>query len=380
MASQQVFGGDQVSAVVLDQGAAWTRVGWDGDDLPRQTELTQFAERDGQRMFGDDQVYLLRPNTEIANPMQDSCIANWDAVEELWDFVLRNEAAEDSPLLVTDQLWNSNDNRQRTLEYALEKRQHVAAYIAKSSVCALFSSGRPTGLVIDVGSQTASAVPIVDGFPLYRAARKSRTAGQALNRKIAGLLGEIGLKRTVEGLTPSFIDLQRQRVFDEFKESMVQVSDMPLSDASQASMRSFELPDGSTIDMGRERLILGESLVSPDPAIQDGWSLGGTTRLAIDAINSCDVDIRSSMATNVVVCGGTTLTQGFTERLNQDLSRAFPSFKIRLYASGNLGERKNASWLGGSILASLGTFHQLWVSKKEYDEVGVEQLLSKRFA
>lgn len=380
MASQQVFGGDQVSALVLDQGAAWTRVGWDGDDLPRQTVLTQFAERDGQRIFGDDQVYLARPAKEVFNPVQDSCVSDWSAIEDLWDFVLEKEKAEDSPLMITEQPWNTNENRQRTLEYALEKAQFVATYLAKSPVCALFSSGRPTGLVVDVGMQTASAIPIVDGFPLYRASRKSRVAGQALNRKIAGLLGEISLKLPVEDLTPSFVDLRRQQVFDEFKESLVQVSDFPLNDASQASQRSFELPDGSKIDMGRERLVLGESLVSPDPAIRDGWSLGGVTRLAIDAIQSCDVDIRSTMATNVVVCGGTTLTQGFTERLNQDLSRAFPSFKIKLYASGNLGERKNASWLGGSILASLGTFHQLWVSKGEYDEVGVDQLLSKRFA
>jgi actin-like protein 6A len=33
-------------------------------------------------------------------------------------------------------------------------------------------------------------------------------------------------------------------------------------------------------------------------------------------------------------------------------------------------ERKSSSWLGGSILASLGTFNQLWISKKEYEEVG----------
>jgi actin-related protein len=35
-------------------------------------------------------------------------------------------------------------------------------------------------------------------------------------------------------------------------------------------------------------------------------------------------------------------------------------------------------WIGGSILASLGTFHQMWMSKKEYEESGV-RLLSKKF-
>ena len=33
-------------------------------------------------------------------------------------------------------------------------------------------------------------------------------------------------------------------------------------------------------------------------------------------------------------------------------------------------ERKFAGWLGASILASLGTFHQLWISPREYEEHG----------
>jgi hypothetical protein len=33
-------------------------------------------------------------------------------------------------------------------------------------------------------------------------------------------------------------------------------------------------------------------------------------------------------------------------------------------------ERKYSVWIGGSILASLSTFEQQWISKQEYDESG----------
>ena len=33
-------------------------------------------------------------------------------------------------------------------------------------------------------------------------------------------------------------------------------------------------------------------------------------------------------------------------------------------------ERKYSVWIGGSILASLSTFQQMWISKQEYDEAG----------
>lgn len=33
-------------------------------------------------------------------------------------------------------------------------------------------------------------------------------------------------------------------------------------------------------------------------------------------------------------------------------------------------ERRFGVWIGGSILASLGSFQQLWLSKAEYEELG----------
>jgi len=33
-------------------------------------------------------------------------------------------------------------------------------------------------------------------------------------------------------------------------------------------------------------------------------------------------------------------------------------------------ERKYSVWIGGSILSSLSTFQQMWISKEEYDESG----------
>jgi hypothetical protein len=33
-------------------------------------------------------------------------------------------------------------------------------------------------------------------------------------------------------------------------------------------------------------------------------------------------------------------------------------------------ERKYSVWIGGSILAPLSTFQQMWISKEEYDESG----------
>jgi len=42
-------------------------------------------------------------------------------------------------------------------------------------------------------------------------------------------------------------------------------------------------------------------------------------------------------------------------------------------------ERKYSVWLGGSILASLGTFQTMWITKGEYDESGPNIIHRKCF-
>lgn len=89
------------------------------------------------------------------------------------------------------------------------------------------------------------------------------------------------------------------------------------------------------------------------------------------AMRDVDIEIKQHILNNVVVTGSGSLLYGFNERVNIELSNVFPGPRVRLTAPGNSIERRYASWLGGSILASLGSFHQLWISKKEYEEHGM---------
>ena len=71
-----------------------------------------------------------------------------------------------------------------------------------------------------------------------------------------------------------------------------------------------------------------------------------------------------------MLTGGGSLLSGLHKRLHWEVLTLVPaSFKPRLLVASPL-ERQFSAWIGGSILASLGTFQQMWVSKAEYDELG----------
>lgn len=59
---------------------------------------------------------------------------------------------------------------------------------------------------------------------------------------------------------------------------------------------------------------------------------------------------------------------GIADRMQKEIVALAPSsMKVKVVAPL---ERKYSVWIGGSILASLSTFQQMWVTKQEYDESG----------
>lgn len=210
---------------------------------------------------------------------------------------------------------------------------------------------------------------------------------------------------------PSYRRYLEDRVLTHFKESVVRVwpgpGEIPAAPAAAAAAqgednttaappRAFEFPDGRVHEFGPESFyravepVFNSSAYIADAdadadAAEDGTgsSSAATTAefpaptpeqtipaLIRGALDNVDVDVRPHLLANVVVTGATSLVPGFNDRLNHELTNMYPGARVRITAAGNTAERRFGAWIGGSIVASLGTFHQLWISKMEYDEHG----------
>jgi len=99
-----------------------------------------------------------------------------------------------------------------------------------------------------------------------------------------------------------------------------------------------------------------------------GMEADGVDKLLFKSINDCDVDVRRELYSNVVLSGGTTMFKNIDARVKLELERLAPaSIDIKIMAPP---ERKYSVWIGGSILSSLSTFDEMWISREEYDEAG----------
>ncbi len=71
------------------------------------------------------------------------------------------------------------------------------------------------------------------------------------------------------------------------------------------------------------------------------------------------------------------LFAGLDHRMMKDLTSLVPSgTKVKVIAAP---ERKYSVWIGGSILGSLTTFSEQWISRAEYDECGASIVHRKCF-
>merc|ERR1712154_47500 len=91
----------------------------------------------------------------------------------------------------------------------------------------------------------------------------------------------------------------------------------------------------------------------------------------LEAMDGCDVDIRTQCMRVVVVCGGQSMLKGLVERLGKELSCTVPfSYRFKLQFNDTPRERLFSPWLGGSILSSTSHFQNMWITKEEYQEIG----------
>eukprot|EP00928_Gymnodinium_smaydae_P073031 TRINITY_DN562_c0_g1_i1.p1 TRINITY_DN562_c0_g1~~TRINITY_DN562_c0_g1_i1.p1 ORF type:complete len:451 (+),score=120.58 TRINITY_DN562_c0_g1_i1:159-1355(+) len=383
---------DEQDVIVMDNGSGYLKVGFSGEDAPRAVLPTAVAttilddaredehsaaadnaaQKKPQAFYGEEAV-AQKGNAHITWPVQRGEIQlnmpSKEAMESLWEHAFHTHLGleqEELPIIIADPMplgQSSYAARQWMAEVMFEKLKVKSLAIFNTAVLSILSTGRTRGLVVEMGEGLTQAVPVFEGYAIPHAIFKMEVAGQDITSKVQQVMeSQDGREYAADWSVMKALKEKVCAVAPDMKHVALGI------DNADEEARSFELPDGKIIKVGSDIRLGGPEIIfgAGDPS-----TFRSVQKICMEAINTCDVDLRKDLVKSLVVAGGTSMLPGLAPRLRSELGSMLQPQQPDLASQIDIcvdSQRRHAAWIGGSMFASLSTFDLVAISKQEYEE------------
>ncbi|ELP86615.1 actin, putative [Entamoeba invadens IP1] len=362
---------DENNVIVIDNGSSTIRAGFAGDDCPRsvfptvvgvpKTLIKMIGCGTRESYVGEEAISRMSV-LHITHPIHDGKVVNYDDLRSIWHHTFYNELRvnpEERSVILTEDFELSYKVREQMSQYVFEEFEVPSLLFGRPSVMAMFASGRPSGIVVMSGESTFRVEPIYEGFTMKRCGLRTSVAGNSISETMKKLLS----RRTYTFKTTEDMEVLND-IQNKFCYCALNYEEEEKKNLSEIE-KEYELPDYSVIKIGKERFEATEAIFRP---ADFGIESMPMQKYIVDAINKCDIYSRRDFNSNIIVAGGNTMYPGFAERLENEVKALSPqNSRVRVVAPE---ERIYSAWIGGSIVGSLSSSENMFVTKEEYNECG----------
>lgn len=353
--------------IIIDISSGYVKAGFAGEAGPRSVFPAIIGRPKVPGIMRDYYVGMQaeerRERLILNGPVENGIIKDWDDFEMILDHTFTNELRvlpSEHNVFITETSLNPQANREKLTEIMFDTFDVSGLYLANQALCAIYSAGKFTALVVHSDDGITHIVPVIDTYPVSYSLSINLT-GRDLTDYLVKILSERGLQFTT--------DRERQ-IAEDIKEKTCYVAldfeeELSRSTLGQSKDTTYEMPNGSVISLGSERFRTPEVLFKPSLI---GREFSGIHEQVIRAIEESDVNVRNSLYGNIILSGENTLFAGLPERLTKEVSKLAPANITPKVVA--VPERKFLVWIGGSVISSISTFSSMWITKEEYIDAG----------
>ncbi|XP_066203830.1 actin-related protein T3 [Saccopteryx leptura] len=356
--------------VVIDNGSGVIKAGLAGAREPQfiypniigRAKGQSWAAKGDPELCVGDQAQARRSALSISYPVERGLITSWGDMEITWKHIYDHNLKLkpcDGPVLITEPALNPLAKRQQITEVFFEHLGVPAFYMSTQGVLALFSVGFTTGFVLNSGAGITQCVPIFEGHCLPHGVQQLQLAGLDLTNYLMMLLKDHGIM---------LLSAADRRIVADIKENCCYVAmnyEEEMAKKPRDIEKVYQLPDGKMLKLHDQLFQCPEALFCPSLL---NVETPGIDKMCFSSIMKCDTDLRNSFFSNIILAGGSTLFPCLNKRLVKNIADVAPAnTPVQVTAPQ---ERKISVWMGGSILASLSAFQDMWVTAAEFKEVG----------
>ena len=368
-----------VPAVIFDNGSGLCKAGLSGEIGPHHVISSVLGHckfnvplaRLNQKYFVGQEALYKYEALYLHYPIERGLVTGWDDMEKLWKHLFERELGvkpSQQPVLMTEPSLNPREIREKLAEMMFETFSVPGFYLSNHAVAALYASACVTGLVVDSGDGVTCTVPIFEGYSLPHAVTKLCMAGRDITEHLTRLLFASGF---------NFPCILNKAVVNNIKEKLCYIALEPEKELCKSRgevLGAYRLPDGHVIHFGDKLYQVPEVRFAPD---QLGIHSPGLSKMVSSSIMKCDTDIQNKLYADIVLSGGTTLLPGLEERLMKEVEQlASKGTPIKITASP---DRCFSAWIGASIMTSMSSFKQMWVTSADFKEYGTSVVQRRCF-
>ncbi|CAF2137562.1 unnamed protein product [Brassica rapa subsp. narinosa] len=225
-----------------------------------------------------------------------------------------------------------------------------------SSLLTLYAARRTSGIVVNIGFQVITILPILHGKVMRQIGVEIIGFGAL---KLTGFLKE--------KMQENNITFQSLYTVRTLKENLCYVALDYKAELSRDTQASMKIAGEGWFTLSRERFQTGEILFQPRLAGLRAMSLHQAVALCMDHCDAAGVTGDDSWFKTVVLAGGSACLPGLAERLEKELHDHLPSYICNGVRVIPPPCGVDSAWHGAKLISNLSTFPGPWcITRKQF--------------